>query len=46
MLDKALTDISKRFGRGRLCDWDAKHMEVEAISTGSISLDLVLGVGE
>ncbi|HQN62525.1 MAG TPA: recombinase RecA [Flexilinea sp.] len=46
MLDKALTDISKRFGEGSIMRLgDAKHMEVEAISTGSISLDLALGVG-
>ncbi len=46
MLDKAVTDISKRFGEGSIMRLgEAKHMQVEAIPTGSISLDLALGVG-
>ena len=46
MLDKALTDISKRFGEGSIMRLgEAKHMQVEVISTGSLSVDLALGVG-
>ncbi len=46
MLDKALTDISKRYGDGSIMRLgEAKHMQVEVIPTGSLSLDLALGVG-
>ena len=46
MLKKALTDISKRYGEGSIMRLgEAKQMEVEAISTGSLGLDLALGVG-
>ncbi len=46
MLDKALTDISKRYGEGSIMRLgEAKHMQVEVIPTGSLSLDLALGVG-
>ena len=46
MLKKALNDISKRYGEGSIMRLgEAKHMEVEAISTGSLGLDLALGVG-
>lgn len=46
MLKKALTDISKRYGEGAIMKLgEAKHMEVEAISTGSLSLDIALGIG-
>jgi len=46
VLDKALSDIVKRYGEGAIMRMgDAHHLEVEAISTGSLSLDLALGVG-
>ncbi len=46
MLKKALTDISKRYGEGSIMRLgEAKQMEVEVISTGSLGLDLALGVG-
>jgi recombination protein RecA len=46
VLDKALSDIVKRYGEGAIMRMgDARHLEVEAISTGSLSLDLALGVG-
>lgn len=46
LLDKALTDISKRYGEGAIMRLgEAKHMQIEAIPTGSLSLDLALGVG-
>ncbi len=46
-VDAAITQIEKQFGRGaimRLGDKGAK-MSVEVVSTGSIALDLALGVG-
>lgn len=46
MLKKALTDISKRYGEGSIMRLgEAKQMEVEVISTGSLGLDLALGAG-
>ena len=46
MLKKALSDISKRYGEGSIMRLgEAKQMEVEVISTGSLGLDLALGVG-
>jgi len=45
-LDKALGDISKRFGEGTVMRLgDAHHLRVDAIPTGSLSLDIALGVG-
>ncbi len=46
-LELAIGQIEKRFGRGaimRLGEVSA-HLQVEAIPTGSISLDMALGVG-
>jgi recombination protein RecA len=46
-VDAAITQIEKQFGRGaimRLGDKGAK-MQVEVVPTGSIALDLALGVG-
>jgi recombination protein RecA len=46
VLDKALGDILKRYGEGAIMRMgEAQHMTVEAIPTGSLSLDLALGVG-
>jgi len=46
VLDKALGDIIKRYGEGSIMLMgDAKHLEVEAVPTGSLSLDIALGVG-
>ena len=46
ILDKALGDIVKRYGEGSIMRMgEAQHMVVEAIPTGSLSLDLALGVG-
>ncbi len=46
MLKKALTDISKRYGDGAIMRLgEAKQMEIEVIPTGSLGLDLALGVG-
>ena len=46
VLDKALDDIKKRYGEGAILRLgEATHLKVEAIPTGSISLDIALGVG-
>jgi recombination protein RecA len=46
VLDKALEEITKRFGDGSIIRLgEARHLEVAAISTGSLSLDIALGVG-
>jgi recombination protein RecA len=46
ILDKALGDIVKRYGEGSIMRMgEAQHMTVEAIPTGSLSLDISLGVG-
>ena len=45
-LDKALDDITKRYGEGAIMRLgEARHLEVAAIPTGSLSLDIALGVG-
>jgi len=46
MLDKALGDIIKRYGEGSIMRMgEAAHLQVEVIPTGSLSLDIALGVG-
>jgi len=46
MLDKALGDIVKRYGDGSIMRLGEAHkMTVDAIPTGSLSLDLALGIG-
>jgi len=46
VLDKALEEITKRFGDGAIIRLgEARHLEVAVISTGSLSLDIALGVG-
>jgi len=45
-LDKALGDITKRFGEGTVMRLgEASHLVVDVIPTGSLSLDIALGVG-
>ena len=45
-LDAALADITKRFGDGSILRLgDAQHMHVETIPTGSLTVDIALGVG-
>ena len=45
-LDKALGDITKRYGDGSIMRLGEAHqLRVEAIPTGSLSLDIALGVG-
>ncbi len=46
VLDKALGDIEKRYGQGSIMRLGEAHqLEVEAIPSGSLSLDIALGVG-
>ncbi len=46
VLDKALKDIVKRYGEGSIMRLgQAKHLAVDVIPTGSLSLDIALGVG-
>ncbi|WP_119069416.1 recombinase RecA [Aggregatilinea lenta] len=45
-LEAALADLTKRFGDGAIVRLgDAVHMHVEAIPTGSLAVDIALGVG-
>ena len=45
-LKTALSQIEKKHGEGSVMRLgDNSHMEVQAVSTGSISLDLALGIG-
>jgi recombination protein RecA len=45
-LDMALAQIEKQFGKGSIMKMgDNLHMNVEAISTGALALDLALGIG-
>ncbi len=45
-LDAALTDITKRFGDGSIVRLgDAQHLHVDTIPTGSLTIDIALGVG-
>ena len=45
-LDKALGDLTKRYGEGTVMRLgEAHHLVVEAIPTGALSLDIALGVG-
>jgi recombination protein RecA len=46
-LDAALTQIERAFGKGSIMKLGQKDsaVEIEAISTGSLSLDLALGIG-
>jgi recombination protein RecA len=45
-LENTLATLTKRFGEGAIMRLgDARHMEVEVIPTGCLSLDIALGVG-
>jgi len=45
-LEKTLDALTKKYGEGTIMRLgEAHHMEVEAIPTGSLSLDIALGVG-
>ncbi len=45
-LEQTLSGLVKRFGEGAIMRLgEATHMQVEVVPTGSIALDLALGVG-
>ena len=46
-LDAALSQIEKAFGKGSIMrlGQDNAHVDIEAISTGSLGLDMALGIG-
>ena len=45
-LDLALTQIEKQFGKGSIMKLDGQvHADVDAIPTGSLGLDIALGIG-
>jgi recombination protein RecA len=46
VLSTTIQDIRKRFGEGSVMRWgESENLAVEAIPTGSLALDLALGVG-
>jgi recombination protein RecA len=46
VLDKTVQELTKRFGEGTIMRLgDAQHLQVKAIPTGSLALDLALGIG-
>jgi recombination protein RecA len=45
-IDQAIGQIEKQFGRGAIMRLgDQNQLEIEAIPTGSLALDLALGIG-
>jgi recombination protein RecA len=45
-LETAIAGIQKRFGEGAIMRLgEARHLQIEAVPTGSLSLDIALGVG-
>lgn len=45
-LEQVLADIEKQFGKGAIMKLgSSEHMEIDITSTGSLSLDIALGVG-
>ncbi len=44
-LKAAVSQIQKQFGEGAIMRYAGKHLDVAVIPTGSLSLDLALGVG-
>jgi recombination protein RecA len=45
-LDMALSQIEKQFGKGSIMKLGEKpHVEIDAVSTGALALDIALGIG-
>jgi recombination protein RecA len=45
-LDAAVSELTKRFGDGTILKLgDAQHLQVQAIPSGSLALDIAIGVG-
>ena len=46
VLDSVLADIEKQFGKGSIMRLgDSSHLNIEVTPTGSLALDIALGVG-
>ena len=46
ILSQVLSDIEKQFGKGAIMKLGSdSHLEVDAVSSGSLSLDIALGIG-
>ena len=46
VLDQTVAQIKRRFGEGALMRLgEATHLQIEVIPTGSLALDIALGVG-
>lgn len=46
ILEQTINSITKRFGEGTIMRLgDAQHLHIESIPTGSIALDIALGIG-
>ncbi len=46
ILSQVLTDIEKQFGKGAIMKLGSEsHLEVDSVSSGSLSLDIALGIG-
>ena len=46
ILSQVLTDIEKQFGKGAIMKLGSdSHLEIDAVSSGSLSLDIALGIG-
>ena len=46
ILSQVLSDIEKQFGKGAVMKLGSEsHLEVDAVSSGSLSLDIALGIG-
>ena len=46
ILSQVLTDIEKQFGKGAIMKLGSdSHLEVDSVSSGSLSLDIALGIG-
>ncbi|MFW5940697.1 MAG: DNA recombination/repair protein RecA, partial [Chloroflexota bacterium] len=45
-LERTLSSLTKRFGEGAIMRLgEAQHLNVDTIPTGSLALDIALGVG-
>ena len=45
-LEQVMNDIEKQFGKGSIMKLgDSKHMEIDVCPSGSLSLDIALGIG-
>ena len=46
ILSQVLTDIEKQFGKGAIMKLGSdSHLEIDSVSSGSLSLDIALGIG-